>query len=86
MTPKDLVDYLDSTLDCAALRRLDPPSLHRLENLLHHWYALVGDLRRQKLVAAGHGPTWRPSPINPAPAFRLAHAPRGDEHATHPGI
>lgn len=86
MTPKDLVDYLDATLDCAALRRLDPPSLHRLENLLHHWYALVGDLRRQKL-AASHGPTWRPSPINAsAPAFRLAPPPRGDEHATNPGI
>lgn len=82
-TPKDLLDYLDVTLDAAALRRLDPPSLHRLENLLHHWYALVGDLRRQKL--AHPAPTWRPSAIHPAPAFSLAPPPRGDEHANHPG-
>jgi len=51
-TPKDLLAYLHDTLDCDSLRRLDLVTLGRLENLLHHWYAMVGDIRRQRVAAA----------------------------------
>lgn len=82
MSPKDLLDYLENTLDAQALRRLDPPSLHRLENLLHHWYVLTGDLRRDKLRQATASPLERAR--RPAPAFNLT-PPGLDEHAHHLG-
>jgi hypothetical protein len=85
MTPKALLDYLDAVLDCDALRRLDQGSLHRLENLLHHWYALVGDIRRQKAAAATASQLARAAKAQAAaPAFSL-QAPPSDEHALHPG-
>jgi len=83
-TPKDLLDYLDNVLSNDALRRLDAPSLHRLENLLHHWYVLAGVARRAKLAA---GKPDRPQDRTPPPAdsFSLA-CPCHDEHAQHLGI
>lgn len=96
LTPKALLHYLDSLrpvtpaevddiLTCEALRKLDTPSLHKLENLLHHWYVLVGDLRRAR--AKG-----KAAPPAPAPDFTLTPmavplaATGGDEHALYPGI
>jgi hypothetical protein len=89
MTPIDLLDYLDNILSCDHLHRLDQASLHRLENLLHHWYVLVGDIHRAKLKATAHRPVdraRRPATPAAAPSFTLTPCPCHDEHALHPGI
>lgn len=74
MTPKDLIQYLNDTLDCEALRRLDQASLYKLQNLLHHWYMMVQDTRRKKAAAAA------------ATASQLARAadPGPDPFTLHP--
>ena len=51
MTPRDLLAYLQ-IIDHAALRKLDPGSLWRLETLLHHLYVQVGDIRRHQATAS----------------------------------
>ena len=85
MSPKDLIDYLEAVLDCDALRRLDQASLRKLENLLHHWYVLVGDVRRKKAAAATESQLARAAKAQgAAPAFSL-QAPPHDEHALNPG-
>lgn len=84
MTPKDVLDYLDSVLSVEALRRLDQASLQRLENLLHHWYVQAGDVRRAKIKSSAHAPIDRARRAGPAITFTLT-PPGADEHATHPG-
>lgn len=85
LTPKGLLDYLEAILDCDALRRLDQASLRKLENLLHHWYVLVGDVRRKKAAAATESQLARAAKAQgAAPTFSL-QAPPHDEHALNPG-
>jgi len=85
LTPKGLLDYLEAILDCDALRRLDQASLRKLENLLHHWYVLVGDVRRKKAAAATASQLDRAAKAQAAgPAFSLQPPPH-DEHALNPG-
>ena len=85
LSPKGLLDYLEAVLDCDALRRLDQASLRKLENLLHHWYVLTGDIRRQKVAAATASQLARAAKAQgAAPAFAL-QAPPHDEHALNPG-
>lgn len=76
MKGSELLDSLDN-LALGDLKGLNIDSLYRLENLLHHWYVLAGDIRRHRCATAKGGPG--------APPFTLQR-PLEDEHARHPGI